>query len=138
MAAYIQGLIPSLKWDAKFVNPLAAVMSFLYTSYIVIYAIISPFIGKWLDGYTLRANLAPKTGAYTKYDILNEQKRDYFYWIAGVWFSLASILIFFNTFTPKNSWACNPDNLGVERELTEKEIQETDVNNNEIIAVASL
>lgn len=122
MAAYIQGIIPSLKWDAKYVNPLPAVMGFLYTSYIVIYAVISPLIGKWLDGYTIRANMAPTTGAYTASDILNEQKRDYFYWIAGVFFSLMSVLIFFNTFTPKNSWALNPENLGVDRELTDDDI----------------
>jgi len=107
MAAYIQSAMPTLPASTNTVtpNPLASVMCFLYTSYIVIYAIISPLIGFWLDGYTTRSLEA---GA-NKSKILEEQQQDYFYWIAGVFFSLVSILIFANTFTPKNSWKLNPD-----------------------------
>jgi hypothetical protein len=37
-----------------------------------------------------------------------EANDQYFYWIAGVFFSLVSIIIFANTFTPKGSWSWNP------------------------------
>jgi len=56
MAAYIQSQIPHIKTPGITVaNALPSVMSFLYVLYIVIYAVISPMIGQWLDAYTERA-----------------------------------------------------------------------------------
>lgn len=119
MAAYIQSKIPTLRIETNTTNPLAAVMSFLYTSYIVIYAIISPLIGHWQDGYSVRAK---RTQDKTlKAAILLAQKVDYFYWIAGVLFSLTSILIFVNTFIPRGSWKLNPEILdGLDDNHTEE------------------
>jgi len=122
MAAYIQSQIPLIKTPGvTLANALPSVMSFLYVTYIVIYAVISPMIGVWVDAFTNKANeakanskvkgisAADKAFWLNQVDLIKtEQKDQYFYWIAGVFFSLISIVIFFNTFAPKGSWTCNP------------------------------
>ena len=97
-------------------------MSFLYVFSIVVYAIINPLIGKWLDdisidGYNaaqIKKSLKSATGTTETYlttlsaELLDKRLDLYFYWIGGVFFSLMSIVIFFNTFIPKGSWKFNP------------------------------
>eukprot|EP01038_Epipyxis_sp_PR26KG_P015649 gene15649-21160_t len=116
LAAFIQSNISNTKviqsGNGHKVSPLAAVMSFLYVTYIVIYAIISPLIGHWLDGFALRQKHAKNDGnkalaAQLKLDA----KQQYFYWIAGVMFSLVSVIIFASTFYPRGSWKFNPERL---------------------------
>jgi len=137
MAAYIQAQIPHIKTPGvSIANALSSVMSFLYVSCIVIFAVISPMIGNWLDDFSTRANEAKAqskvkgiTSAQKAYwieqmdSIKTEQKEQYFYWIAGVFFSLVSVTIFFNTFLPKGSWAFNPvfDEPAVEEEIVNQE-----------------
>ena len=124
ISAYIQSNIPRIKTPGvKIANALPSVMSFLYVLAIIIFAVISPMIGVWLDAFELTAAMystrakAAKANGQTA--LSNEftasaaqYRKDavdqYFYWIAGVFFSLISILIFANTFTPKGSWAWNP------------------------------
>jgi hypothetical protein len=98
-------------------------MSFLYVLTIVIYAVISPSIGVWVDEFeskaknydsdAKKAKAASNTALYNQYTAQaagwrKEANDQYFYWIAGVFFSLISVGIFANTFTPKGSWAWNP------------------------------
>jgi len=124
LSAYIQANIPKIKTPGvKIANSLPSVMSFLYVLCIVIFAVISPMIGVWLDAfemtakmYDTRAKYAKKysdTAQYTEFTATAASYRkdavdQYFYWIAGVFFSLVSVVIFANTFMPKGSWACNP------------------------------
>ena len=135
MAAYIQSNIPNLEISTKNTNPLGAVMSFLYASYIVIYAIISPVIGKWIDEYKSDADWQKKLSSQKgissatkkmylakQQALLKEQKDVYFFWIAGVFFSLISIPIFFNTFVPKGSWAWNPRAIGDDIQVPQVEL----------------
>ena len=124
MAAYIQSAIPTLKIKTTYVNPLGAVMSFLYTSYIVIYAVISPLIGEWVDDFKHESKHYKKGSKMNLY-WLDQQKSQYFYWISGVFFSLISIPIFLNTFVPKGSWEMNP-------KLIDAPIPGEDENDNEI------
>ena len=124
MSAFIKSNIPKIKTPGvKLANALPSVMSFLYVSYIIIYAVISPMIGVWLDAFEMTAKMydtRAKNAKNYKHTALYKEftaeaanyRKDamdqYFYWIAGVFFSLVSVLIFANTFLPKGSWACNP------------------------------
>ena len=141
LSAYIQSNIPKIKTPGVLIaNALPSVMSFLYVLNIIIYAVIAPMIGVWLDAFEMTAKMydtraiAAKgykpantalaaeftaTAAQYRKDALNQ----YFYWIAGVFFSLVSILIFANTFVPKGSWAWNPS---LEEEEGSKAVAETE------------
>lgn len=123
LAAYIQANIPKIKTPGIVIaNALPSVMSFLYVSNIIIYAVISPMIGNWLDAfettakmYDTRAKAVKSANAALYQEFTADAARyrkdaveQYFYWIAGVFFSLVSVVIFANTFVPKGSWAWNP------------------------------
>jgi hypothetical protein len=124
ISAYIQSNIPKIKTPGvRIANALPSVMSFLYVLTIVIYAVISPSIGVWVDEFeskaknydsdAKKAKAASNTALYNQYTAQaagwrKEANDQYFYWIAGVFFSLVSVGIFANTFTPKGSWAWNP------------------------------
>ena len=124
LSAYIQANIPKIKTPGvKIANALPSVMSFLYVLYIIIYAVISPMIGVWLDAFEMTAKMYDTRAKYEKKysntklykeftataaNYRKDAMDQYFYWIAGVFFSLVSIVIFANTFMPKGSWACNP------------------------------
>ena len=123
ISAFIQRQMRFVKEPGSHVNDaLPCVMSFLYVFAIVVYAIINPLIGKWLDdismdGYNaaqIKKSLKSATGTTKTYlttlsaELLDKRLDLYFYWIGGVFFSLMSIVIFFNTFIPKGSWKLNP------------------------------
>ncbi|TPX54324.1 hypothetical protein PhCBS80983_g05963 [Powellomyces hirtus] len=91
LAAFIQSHVSRLKNTNPKVSALGAVMAFLYVTYIIAYAIVSPVIGNWLDGL-------PKD---TRVDT-------YFRNIAGIAFSCAGVVIFATTFLPKGSRKFNP------------------------------
>lgn len=74
-------------------------------------------IGWWMDDFTYRSK-QPQNKKFKTF-ILKDQKDQYFYWIAGVFFSLISILIFANTFVPKGSWAWNPERIGEDSDINE-------------------
>lgn len=50
LAAYIQASLARIESKTKDVSALGAVMSFLYCTYIVIYAICNPLLGRYVDG----------------------------------------------------------------------------------------
>lgn len=142
LTAFIQRQMRFVKEPGNHTNDaLPCVMAFLYVIAIVIYAIINPLIGKWLDeisinGYDavqVKKALKSATGSNKTYlknlsaEILEERIDLYFYWIGGVFFSLMSILIFFNTFVPKGSWKFNPT-------LDEEDYVKSDVSEDEIDA----
>jgi len=49
LAAYIQASLARIESRATNVSPLGAVMAFLYSTYIVLYAIASPLLGRYID-----------------------------------------------------------------------------------------
>ncbi|KAJ3040153.1 hypothetical protein HDV00_011373 [Rhizophlyctis rosea] len=93
LAAFIQSHVSRLKHTNPHVSSLGAVMAFLYVLYIIIYAIISPVIGAYVDGLSA-AN-----------------KNDYFKYIGGVMFTVLGVIIMAATFIPKGAFALNPDLL---------------------------
>lgn len=93
------------------VSALGAVMAFLYSTYIVIYAITSPLLGRYIDKISKR----------NKGNISEAFKN-----IAGVQFTIIAILILAATFIPKGALSFNPDTLygerldkGLDEELSE-------------------
>lgn len=82
------------------VSALGAVMAFLYSTYIVIYAITSPLLGRYIDKVSKR-NKGNISEAFQK--------------IAGVQFTIIAVLILLATFIPKGALALNPDTLYGER-----------------------
>ena len=126
LSAFIQRQVQNATGTVNDENALPSVMSFLYVLYIVIYAVLSPMIGNWLDGISrggmtyIEAKTCASNKAKTystaevttckalKPVILQAQIDLYFYWIGGVFFSVICIVIFVNTFLPKGSWTFNP------------------------------
>lgn len=90
LAAYIQSSLIKMEIKNKKISPLAAVMSFLYSIYIIFYAISSPLLGRFFDQHS-------------------EDTRTALFWVAGVGYSTCGVIIFVSTFIPKGSFAFNPN-----------------------------
>lgn len=102
------------------VSALGAVMAFLYSTYIVIYAITSPLLGRYID----------KVSKRNKGNISEAFKN-----IAGVQFTIIAVLIIAATFIPKGALSFNPDTLYGERldkELDEESSEDGDVDQKKV------
>lgn len=111
LAAYIQASLARMESRTNNVSALGAVMAFLYSTYIVIYAITSPLLGRYIDKISKR----------NKGNISEAFKN-----IAGVQFTIIAILILAATFIPRGALSFNPDTLygerldkGLDEELSE-------------------
>jgi hypothetical protein len=92
LAAHIQSSMTRLEPSYEDVSVLGAVMSFLYSSYIIIYAIANPFLGKYIDHvYKLRGTIRPA--------LVNT---------VGIQFTLIMIIVFASTFIPSGAFSFNP------------------------------
>jgi MFS family permease len=92
LVAYIQSSLSKLETKNKNISPLGAVMAFLYSSYIIIYAILNPLLGLYLDRI---------------YD-LTESIRPAFINTVAIQITVISIIVLISTFIPKGALACNP------------------------------
>ncbi|KAJ3147432.1 hypothetical protein HDU86_007982 [Geranomyces michiganensis] len=104
LSAFVQSHVSRLKRKSS-VSPLGSVMAFLYCTYIVIYAIANPVIGRWLD------NMVKEETALAGGDAkIGELKaaEPYFKIIGGIVFSVLGVVIFAATFMPKGSRSFNP------------------------------
>ncbi|KAL2073521.1 hypothetical protein VTL71DRAFT_10847 [Oculimacula yallundae] len=81
--------------DEDGINRLSAVMSCLYSIYIVLYAILSPLLGMYVDSVFKRMNDVHEAVKY----------------IGGVQFSVIAGVILLATFVPRGSFAFNPKKL---------------------------
>lgn len=119
MAAYIQASLARKESTTTNVSALGSVMAFLYSTYIVIYAITSPLLGTYVDKVS-KANDDDVSSALVN--------------IGGVQFTLITVIILAATFVPKGSFAINPDTLYGER--LDKEIDSdssSDVDRSEVV-----
>lgn len=112
LAAYIQATLARKESEEKDVSPLGAVMAFLYATYIVMYAIASPLLGRYVDRINTQndGDISPA--------IQN---------IAGVQFTLICVIVLSATLIPKGALALNPQNLygeKLDRDLDEEYAQE--------------
>jgi hypothetical protein len=99
LAAYIQASLARIESKTQNVSALGAVMAFLYSTYIVIYAIASVALGTYIDRISDRNN-DQIHGA-----ILN---------VAGVQYTIIFVLVMTSTFVPKGSLSINPKMLSEE------------------------
>jgi hypothetical protein len=81
------------------VSALGAVMAFLYSAYIVTYAIASVCLGTYID---------------TISDRNNEEVQSAIFSVAGVQFTVIFVLVMTATFVPKGAFAMNPEMISEE------------------------
>ncbi|CAF3233028.1 unnamed protein product [Rotaria sp. Silwood2] len=90
--AHIQASLSKPQLKDKDVSSLGSVMAFLYSSYIILYAILNPLLGKYIDSvYNSKQTIRPA-----------------FIFTAGVQTTIISIIVFLSTFIPKGSFKLNP------------------------------
>jgi len=113
LAAYIQALLQRKESEDNDVSPLGAVMAFLYCTYIVIYAISSSTIGRYIDriGAENTNNFARGIVAAPGYPDKYINVRSAVQNIGGVQFTIIAAVIIAATFIPKGSFSFNPKNL---------------------------
>lgn len=113
LGAYIQSSLTDTESKENHISPLGAVMAFLYSSYIILYAVINPLLGKYIDSVYAAQNTIRPALLYT----------------AGVQFTIVSVMVFISTFVPRGSIACNPKILskdtGDKEELTDEKAVRT-------------
>lgn len=105
LAAYIQSSMARIESNTTGVSALGAVMSFLYVTYIVIYAIMSPLLGRYIDKQKKLTNV-----------------HDALFNIGGVHFTVLSGIILLATLIPRGAIAFNPkllDGQDLEHDLVE-------------------
>lgn len=100
LAAYVQASLSRLESKHKNVSALGAVMAFLYSSYIVLYAILGTFLGRYLDG-VYEASGGSDGGSISSGLV----------YTAGVQFTLICAIVFASTFIPKGALKFNPEML---------------------------
>jgi MFS family permease len=113
LAAYIQALLQRKESEDNDVSPLGAVMAFLYCTYIVIYAISSSTIGRYIDriGAENTNDFSEGIVAAPGYPDNYINTRPAVQNIAGVQFTIIAAVIIAATFIPKGSFSLNPKNL---------------------------
>lgn len=92
LGAYIQSKLSDQQ--DKYTSPLSAIMAFLYSTYLISFFLLNISIGFVYDYYK---------------DKSTEEIRQMFIFIAGVLFSVCSLIIFASTFIPRGSCACFPE-----------------------------
>ncbi|KAA8898493.1 hypothetical protein FN846DRAFT_962186 [Sphaerosporella brunnea] len=103
LAAYIQASLARIESTTKNVSPLGAVMAFLYSTYIILYAVASPLLGRYID------RVYTETGSI-HHALVN---------VAGVHFTVLSAIIMAATFVPYGALSFNPSMLNNEDLETE-------------------
>ncbi|KAK4095986.1 hypothetical protein N658DRAFT_437038 [Parathielavia hyrcaniae] len=104
LAAYIQASLARLESQNKNVSALGAVMAFLYSFYIVTYAVAGTLLGRYLDGIYNESGGLDEGG----------QVHGGLVFTAGVQMSVISALVLASTFVPKGAFAFNPKMLSDE------------------------
>ena len=128
LAAYIQATLARVEPRTKNVSALGAVMASLYTIYIVIYAITSPLLGRYIDGVFIetggisqtQSNSSAATDADGAAGVIHES----ILFVGGVQYSILALVIFASTFVPVGSWAWNPRLLFTQNLDADVEVRE--------------
>ncbi|KAK9241855.1 hypothetical protein V1506DRAFT_161345 [Lipomyces tetrasporus] len=105
LAAYIQASLARVESKTSNVSALGAVMAFLYSTYIVIYAITSPLLGRYID------RVYRKTGGADNGGNIHEAIQN----VGGVQFTIIFVIIVTATFVPHGAFSLNPKMLSNEK-----------------------
>lgn len=100
LAAYIQASLARLEAESKNVSALGAVMAFLYSTYIVTYAIASPLLGRYID------SVYNRTGESAGGDIHTAIRN-----VAGVQYTVLMAVVMASTLIPRGALSWNPQML---------------------------
>ena len=92
LGAYIQSSLTDMESENDEISPLGAVMSFLYSSYIIIFAIANPLLGIYTDSVYNATGSIRVALIYT----------------GGVQFTIIMVIVLASTFIPKGALSCNP------------------------------
>ena len=114
LAAYIQASLARKESEHPDVSALGAVMAFLYSTYIVIYAITQPLLGRYVD--RVFARTGGSSGGGTVQSAVQN--------IAGVQFTIISVCMLAATCVPKGALKFNPTMLY--GEALDKEVDQGD------------
>ncbi|CAF1192280.1 unnamed protein product [Adineta steineri] len=90
--SFIQSSLSGLESKHKNISALGAVASFLYSSYIIIYAILNPLLGLYID------HVYNSTGTV----------RPAFFNTVAIQMTVICVIVFISTLIPKGAIACNP------------------------------
>ncbi|PIG82397.1 hypothetical protein AARAC_007947 [Aspergillus arachidicola] len=101
LAAYIQAALARVESKTQNVSALGAVMAFLYSTYIILYAITSPILGSYID--RVYSDTGGSENGGNIYAAIQN--------VASVQFSIISGLVLISTFVPRGSLAFNPKML---------------------------
>ncbi|KAE8139547.1 major facilitator superfamily domain-containing protein [Aspergillus pseudotamarii] len=101
LAAYIQATLARVESKTQNVSALGAVMAFLYSTYIILYAITSPILGSYID--QVYSDTGGSENGGNIYAAIQN--------IASVQFTIISGLVLVSTFVPRGSLAFNPKML---------------------------
>lgn len=111
LAAYIQATLARVEPRTKNVSALGAVMASLYTIYIIVYAITSPLLGRYIDGIFIETGgirVPPASHPETTGGDAAGEIHHAVLFVGGVQYSILAFVIFASTFVPAGSWAWNP------------------------------
>ncbi|KAI1923668.1 hypothetical protein LOZ12_000127 [Ophidiomyces ophidiicola] len=117
LAAYIQTSLARTEAQSRNVSALGAVMAFLYSIYIVTYAITSPLLGQYID------NVFEATGGVDGGGNIYQAIQN----VGGVQFTIIFVLVMTATFIPSGALALNPKMLFNQKLDTELEEEENSV-----------
>ncbi|TEA17107.1 hypothetical protein C8034_v000345 [Colletotrichum sidae] len=99
LAAYIQAALARQESDDKNTSALGAVMAFLYSFYITLYAVAGTFLGRYLDSVYTASGGSDGGGTIHSGLIIT----------AGVHFTVLSVVVFCATFAPRGTFSLNPE-----------------------------
>lgn len=120
--SFIQSSLSRLESKNKDISALGAVASFLYSSYIIIYAILNPTLGLYIDRvFTMTKSIRPA--------FLNT---------VAIQMTVIAVVVFAATFIPKHALACNPrlipDDQSEEDVIPEKVKQRKDTSSKDLVS----
>ncbi|KAL7777377.1 hypothetical protein CFE70_007803 [Pyrenophora teres f. teres 0-1] len=117
LAAYIQASLARIESKTQNVSALGAVMAFLYSTYIVTYAISSVCLGTYIDRIS---------------DRHDEQIHGAIMNVAGVQFTVIAVLVMTSTFVPKGAFSLNPKMLSEENLDTDLDDDDDDLEDEDL------
>ncbi|ORZ41416.1 hypothetical protein BCR44DRAFT_1422785 [Catenaria anguillulae PL171] len=108
LVAFVQSKLSKIEDEEASVSPLGSVMSFLYVLYIIIFAIVNPWIAGVQDDFI--RPLIKQFGEAKKWKLWTglALTREAMWYTSGLFLTISAGIILLATFIPKGSFALNP------------------------------